>query len=109
MSMANGLRGSLQDFKDNLCNAPILSLPDRAEYFIVYYDASNQGLGCVLMQRGKKYLADANLHVPVEEIKVDKTLHFVEEPVEIIDLEVKILKRSRVPIVKVHWNSKRGQ
>ncbi|GJS35533.1 hypothetical protein Tco_0533915 [Tanacetum coccineum] len=56
----------------------------------------------------KKYLADANLHVHLEEIKVDKTLRFVEEPVEIIDREVKSLKRSRIPIVKVHWNSKRG-
>ncbi|GJX69740.1 putative reverse transcriptase domain-containing protein [Tanacetum coccineum] len=248
-----------QTLKDNLCNAPILSLPDRAEDFVVYYDASNQDLGCMLMQRGKviayaswqlkiheknytthdlelegvkyapkegwielfsdydceiryhpeeatvvadalseaskednapaemlcgldqqmekkiedthlplaefsynnsyhssvrcapfealygrkcrspilwaeirenrykqlgfevgdkvilevlswkgeKYLADSNLHVPVEEIKVDKTLRFVEEPVEIIDREVKSLKRSRVPIVKVHSNSKR--
>ncbi|GJZ94681.1 hypothetical protein Tco_0666884 [Tanacetum coccineum] len=56
----------------------------------------------------EKYLADANLHVHLEEIKVDKTLRFVEEPVEIIDREVKSLKRSRIPIVKVHWNSKRG-
>ncbi|GKE52092.1 hypothetical protein Tco_1487248, partial [Tanacetum coccineum] len=39
---------------------------------------------------------------------VDKTLRFVEEPVEIIDCEVKSLKRSRIPIVKVHWNSKQG-
>ncbi|GJY89341.1 putative reverse transcriptase domain-containing protein, partial [Tanacetum coccineum] len=39
---------------------------------------------------------------------VDKTLHFVEEPVEIIDREVKSLKHSRIPIVKVHWNLKRG-
>ncbi|GKE03922.1 putative reverse transcriptase domain-containing protein [Tanacetum coccineum] len=38
---------------DNLCNALILSLPDGIEDFIVYCDASNQGLGCVLMQRGK--------------------------------------------------------
>ncbi|GKA33068.1 putative reverse transcriptase domain-containing protein [Tanacetum coccineum] len=52
--------------------------------------------------------ADANLHVHLEEIKVDKTLHFVEEPVEIIDRKVKSLKHSRIPIVKVHWNSKRG-
>ncbi|GKD47708.1 hypothetical protein Tco_1276684 [Tanacetum coccineum] len=51
---------------------------------------------------------DANLHVRLEKIKVDKTLCFVEEPVEIIDREVKILKRSRIPIVKVHWNLKRG-
>ncbi|GKG12321.1 putative reverse transcriptase domain-containing protein, partial [Tanacetum coccineum] len=39
--------------KDKLCNAPILSLPDGAEDFVVYCDASHQGLGCVLMQRGK--------------------------------------------------------
>nr|GEU99535.1 hypothetical protein [Tanacetum cinerariifolium] len=42
--------------KDNLCNAPILSLPDGIEDFVVYCDASNQGLGCALMQRGKKEL-----------------------------------------------------
>ncbi|GKE05344.1 putative reverse transcriptase domain-containing protein, partial [Tanacetum coccineum] len=44
---------AFQTLKDNLCNAPILSLPDGAEDFVVYCDASNQGLGCVLMQRGK--------------------------------------------------------
>nr|GFA21308.1 putative reverse transcriptase domain-containing protein [Tanacetum cinerariifolium] len=44
---------AFQTLKDNLCNAPILSLPDGVEDFIVYFDASNQGLGCVLMQRGK--------------------------------------------------------
>ncbi|GJY50938.1 putative reverse transcriptase domain-containing protein [Tanacetum coccineum] len=48
-----------------------------------------------------KCLADANLHVPLDEIKVYKTLYFVEEPVEIIDREVKSLKRSKIPIVKV--------
>ncbi|GJT66229.1 putative reverse transcriptase domain-containing protein, partial [Tanacetum coccineum] len=56
----------------------------------------------------KKCLVDANLNVPLEEIKVDKTLRFVEEPVEIIDRELKKLKRSRIPIIKVHWNSKHG-
>ncbi|GJT66639.1 putative reverse transcriptase domain-containing protein, partial [Tanacetum coccineum] len=39
--------------------------------------------------------------------KVDKTLHFVEEPVEIIDRGVKSLRPSRISIVKVYWNSKR--
>ncbi|GKA43545.1 putative reverse transcriptase domain-containing protein [Tanacetum coccineum] len=53
----------------------------------------------------KKCLADANLHVSLDEIKVDKTLRFVEEPLEIMDWEVKTLKRSKVPIVKVRWNS----
>ncbi|GJY95605.1 putative reverse transcriptase domain-containing protein [Tanacetum coccineum] len=44
---------AFQNLKDNLCNAPILSLPDGVEDFVVYCNASNQGLGCVLMQRGK--------------------------------------------------------
>ncbi|GJX92259.1 reverse transcriptase domain-containing protein, partial [Tanacetum coccineum] len=56
----------------------------------------------------KKCLADANLYVPLDEIKVDKTLHFVEKPVEIMDREVKTLKRSKILIVKVRWSSKRG-
>ncbi|GJZ55276.1 putative reverse transcriptase domain-containing protein, partial [Tanacetum coccineum] len=56
----------------------------------------------------KKCLVDANLHVPLDEIKVDKTLRFVEEPIEIMDRDVKSLKRSKIPIVKVCWNSKRG-
>nr|GEV15665.1 hypothetical protein [Tanacetum cinerariifolium] len=42
-----------QTLKDKLCNAPILALPDRPEEFVVYCDASFQGLGYVLMQRGK--------------------------------------------------------
>ncbi|GJT76291.1 putative reverse transcriptase domain-containing protein [Tanacetum coccineum] len=44
---------AFQTLKDNLCNALILSLPDGIEDFVVFYDTSNQGLGCVLMQRGK--------------------------------------------------------
>ncbi|GKD97465.1 hypothetical protein Tco_1381362, partial [Tanacetum coccineum] len=56
----------------------------------------------------KKCLADASLHVPLGEIKVDKTLRFVEEPVEIMDREVKSLKSSKIALVKVRWNSKRG-
>nr|GEZ79315.1 putative reverse transcriptase domain-containing protein [Tanacetum cinerariifolium] len=49
----------------------------------------------------KKCLADANLHVPLDEIKVDKTLRFIEEPVEIMDREIKKLKRRKIVIVKV--------
>ncbi|GKD72461.1 hypothetical protein Tco_1330743 [Tanacetum coccineum] len=56
----------------------------------------------------KKCLADANLHVPLDEIKVDKTLCFVQEPVEIMDREIKKLKRKKITLVKVRWNSKRG-
>ncbi|GKD91660.1 putative reverse transcriptase domain-containing protein [Tanacetum coccineum] len=56
----------------------------------------------------KKCLADPTLQVPLDEIRVDAKLNFVEEPVEILEREFKKLKRSRVAIVKVQWNSKRG-
>nr|GEX42074.1 putative reverse transcriptase domain-containing protein [Tanacetum cinerariifolium] len=56
----------------------------------------------------KKCLADENLVIPLEEIQLDNKLHFIEEPMEIMDPEVKQLKKSRIPIVKVRWNSKRG-
>ncbi|GKA92078.1 hypothetical protein Tco_0814003 [Tanacetum coccineum] len=49
----------------------------------------------------KKCLADENLVIPLEEIQLDDKLHFIEEPVEIMDREVKQLKQSRIPIVKV--------
>ncbi|GJW80926.1 ribonuclease H-like domain-containing protein [Tanacetum coccineum] len=40
--------------------------------------------------------------------RVEKTLHFVEEPVEILDREIKKLKRRKIALVKVRWNSKCG-
>nr|GFA93107.1 putative reverse transcriptase domain-containing protein [Tanacetum cinerariifolium] len=43
-----------------------------------------------------------------EGVHIDDTLQFVEEPVEIIEREIKRLKRSRIPLVKVRWNSRRG-
>ncbi|GJX87261.1 putative reverse transcriptase domain-containing protein [Tanacetum coccineum] len=56
----------------------------------------------------KKCLADPTLQVPLDKIQVDAKLNFVEEPVEILEREFKKLKRSRIDIVKVQWNSKRG-
>ncbi|GJT44668.1 putative reverse transcriptase domain-containing protein [Tanacetum coccineum] len=56
----------------------------------------------------KKCLADPTLQVPLDEIQVDAKLNFVEEPVEILEREFKKLKRSRIAIVKVQWNSKRS-
>ncbi|GJY79179.1 putative reverse transcriptase domain-containing protein [Tanacetum coccineum] len=56
----------------------------------------------------KKCMADEPLAIPLDEIQVDDKLNFIEEPVEIMDREVKRLKQSRIPIVKVCWNSKRG-
>ncbi|GJY20732.1 putative reverse transcriptase domain-containing protein [Tanacetum coccineum] len=56
----------------------------------------------------KKCLSDESLVIPLDEIQLDDKLHFIEEPVEIMDREVKRLKQSRIPIVKVRWNSRRG-
>ncbi|GJY74362.1 hypothetical protein Tco_0478793 [Tanacetum coccineum] len=56
----------------------------------------------------KKCLSDEPLAVPLDEIHIDDKLHFVEEPVEILEREIKKLRRSRIPIIKVRWNSKRG-
>ncbi|GJW76376.1 hypothetical protein Tco_0138058 [Tanacetum coccineum] len=56
----------------------------------------------------KKCLSDEPLAIPLEEIHIDDKLNFVEEPVEILDREIKWLKKSRIPIIKVRWNSRRG-
>ncbi|GJW69367.1 putative reverse transcriptase domain-containing protein [Tanacetum coccineum] len=56
----------------------------------------------------KKYLSDDSLDIPMKEPRLDDKLNFVEEPIEIMDREVKQLRQSRIPIVKVRWNSKRG-
>ncbi|GKE43089.1 putative reverse transcriptase domain-containing protein [Tanacetum coccineum] len=56
----------------------------------------------------KKCLSDESFVIPMKELQLDDKLNFVEELVEIIDQEVKQLKQSRIPIVKVRWNSKGG-
>ncbi|GKF27552.1 hypothetical protein Tco_0093894 [Tanacetum coccineum] len=56
----------------------------------------------------RKCLSDESLVIPLEELRVDEKLHFVEKPVEVVDREIKQLKRSRIPIIKVRWNSKGG-
>ncbi|GKD22300.1 putative reverse transcriptase domain-containing protein [Tanacetum coccineum] len=56
----------------------------------------------------KKCLADPTLQVPLDEIQVDAKLNFMVEPVEVLEREFKKPKRSRITIVKVWRNSKRG-
>ncbi|GJV71911.1 hypothetical protein Tco_1491906 [Tanacetum coccineum] len=121
---------AFQTLKDNLYDAPILSLPDGSKELkfrshVLWAEIGEiRSIGSELVQEttnkvmlikeklkvardcsksyvgNMQYLADTNLHVHLEEIKVDKTLRFAEELVEIIDHEVKSLKRSRIPIVK---------
>ncbi|GJR53049.1 putative reverse transcriptase domain-containing protein [Tanacetum coccineum] len=56
----------------------------------------------------KKCFLDEPLAIPLDEIQIDDKLNFIKKPVKIMDREVKRLKQSRIPIVKVRWNSRRG-
>ncbi|GJR02126.1 putative reverse transcriptase domain-containing protein [Tanacetum coccineum] len=61
----------------------------------------------VLGKVGECY-AEEPLAIPLDGLHFDDKLQFMEEPVEIMDHEVKWLKRSHIPLIKVQWNSKRG-
>nr|GFC48325.1 putative reverse transcriptase domain-containing protein [Tanacetum cinerariifolium] len=71
-----------------------------------------QELSCVYdtfhVSNLKKCLAEPDVQVSLDEIEIDENLHFVEEPIEIVERDVKKLKRRRIPLVKVHWNSWQG-
>ncbi|GJY98689.1 putative reverse transcriptase domain-containing protein [Tanacetum coccineum] len=56
----------------------------------------------------KKCLSDESLVIPMKELRLDDKLNLMEEPVEVMDREIKQLRQSRILIVKVRWNSKRG-
>ena len=56
----------------------------------------------------KKCLSDETLIIPPNEIHIDDKLHFIEKPIEIMDRKVQKLRRSRIHLVKVRWDSKRG-
>ncbi|GJW58524.1 hypothetical protein Tco_0105255 [Tanacetum coccineum] len=66
------------------------------------------GKGSFYTENLKKCHADEPLAVPLDGLHLDDKLQFVKEPLEIVGREVKRLKRSRIPLVKVRWNSKRG-
>ncbi|GJU06740.1 putative reverse transcriptase domain-containing protein [Tanacetum coccineum] len=75
-----------------------LELPEELKGIHITFHVSNL----------KKCLAEGDVVVPMDEIQLDDKLHMIEEPVEVFDREVKRLKQSRIPIVKVRWNSQRG-
>ncbi|GJY07249.1 putative reverse transcriptase domain-containing protein [Tanacetum coccineum] len=56
----------------------------------------------------KKCLSDEDLIIPLDEVRIDEKFYFIKEPIEIMDREVKQLKQSRIPIVKIRWNPSRG-
>nr|GFA60370.1 putative reverse transcriptase domain-containing protein [Tanacetum cinerariifolium] len=56
----------------------------------------------------KKCLSDEPLAISLDEVHIDDKLRVVKEPVEVMDRKVKRLKQSRISIIKVRWNSRRG-
>ncbi|GKB29161.1 putative reverse transcriptase domain-containing protein [Tanacetum coccineum] len=71
-----------------------------------------QELSCVYdtfhVSNLKKCLAELDIQMPLDEIEIDENLRFVEEPIEIVERDMKKLKRRRIPLVKVRWNSWQG-
>ncbi|GKD90773.1 putative reverse transcriptase domain-containing protein [Tanacetum coccineum] len=77
---------AFQTMKDMLCDSPILALPKGADDFVIYYDASNQGFGCVLMQMNKAKIledhseASKDVNTPAEMLRgLDKQLKRKED------------------------------
>ncbi|GJR15581.1 putative reverse transcriptase domain-containing protein [Tanacetum coccineum] len=99
---ADGVRGWGQSYAQGLAlergHTVRLELPQELSRVHHTFHVSNL----------KKCYADEPLVMPLEGIHVDDKLQFVEEPVEIMEREIKRLKRSRIPLVKVRWNSRRG-
>nr|GEV99666.1 retrovirus-related Pol polyprotein from transposon TNT 1-94 [Tanacetum cinerariifolium] len=101
------LRAYVIDFRKSLygrkCRSPV--------YWVKFGDAQLTGPEIVyettenIIQIKKRIQAAP---IPLDEIQIDDKLNFIEEPVEIMDHEVKHLKQSRIPIVKVRWNSRQG-
>ncbi|GJV93491.1 putative reverse transcriptase domain-containing protein [Tanacetum coccineum] len=75
-----------------------LELPDKLRGIHNTFHVSNL----------KRCFVNDDVVIPLEEVQLDSKLHFIEEPAEIVDREVKRLKQSRIPIIKVRWNSRRG-
>ncbi|GJT25390.1 putative reverse transcriptase domain-containing protein [Tanacetum coccineum] len=92
------IRQRLQAVRDLQRMAYKLELPEELSNVHNTFHVSNL----------KKCLSDESLIIPMKELQLNDKLNFVEESVEIMDREVKQLKRSRIPIVKVRWNSKIG-
>nr|GEV60228.1 reverse transcriptase domain-containing protein [Tanacetum cinerariifolium] len=95
---------------------PVLIISDRDDKFTSqFWQSLNKALDQLSRVHStfhvsnlKKRYADEQLSISLDEIQIDDKLNFIEEPVEIMDREVKQLKQSCIPIVKVRWNSRRG-
>ncbi|GJW80199.1 hypothetical protein Tco_0144174 [Tanacetum coccineum] len=89
-----------------------VSNEDENQKFLIALPSSWNNIALIMRSKEESRCIYGNktlpLAIPLDEIHIDEKLNFIEEPVEIMDSEVKRLKQSRIPIVKVCWNSRRG-
>ncbi|GJV33640.1 hypothetical protein Tco_1394040 [Tanacetum coccineum] len=93
---------------ENNTSGPVLEKVGEVAYKLELPEELSRVHNTFHVSNLKKCHADEPLAVPLDGLHLDDKLHFVEEPLEIVGREVKRLKRSRIPLVKVRWNSKRG-
>nr|GEW46750.1 reverse transcriptase domain-containing protein [Tanacetum cinerariifolium] len=91
-----------------VCSAEVLAKVRTAAYRLELPHQLSRVHSIFHVSDLKKCLSDEPLAIPLDEIHIDDKLNFVEEPMEIMDREVKQLKQSRILIVMVRWNSRRG-
>ncbi|GJV20430.1 putative reverse transcriptase domain-containing protein [Tanacetum coccineum] len=86
----------------------VLAKVGMVAYRLEFPDQLIRGRSTFHVSNLKKCYADEPLVISLDEIQIDDKLNFIKEPVKIMDRKVKQLKQSRIPIVKVRWNSRRG-
>nr|GEU95821.1 putative reverse transcriptase domain-containing protein [Tanacetum cinerariifolium] len=92
------IKQRIQAARDRQKSYAMLELPERLSRVHSTFHVSNL----------KKCLSDEPLAISLDDVHIDDELRFVEEPIEVMDCEVKRLKQSLIPIIKVRWNSRRG-
>ncbi|GJZ98164.1 hypothetical protein Tco_0670617 [Tanacetum coccineum] len=93
---------------ENLKNKDLLAKVGAIAYKLELLQELSRVYNTFHVSNLKKCYADEPLAIPLDGHHIDDKLHFVEEPVKIMDLEVKRLKQSHIPIIKVRWDSRRG-
>nr|GFB83116.1 hypothetical protein [Tanacetum cinerariifolium] len=86
----------------------ILAKVGTAAYRLALLEQLSQVHSTFHVSNLKMCFSEEPLAIPLDEIQIDDKLNFIEEPVKIMDREVKRIKQSRTSIVKVRWNSRRG-
>ncbi|WVZ89046.1 hypothetical protein U9M48_035505 [Paspalum notatum var. saurae] len=115
----NAQQAAFDELKKKLTTAPVLTLPDQQKKFIVYCDASRDGLGCVLMQEGKviayasrqlrkhelkKCLRVPKEQAPLEGLDVEEDLTYTEHPVKILDTLETNTRNKRIKMCRAQWS-----